>query len=44
VKKKAREILPQLIDAMPVEDVNNCISKAFKNNPGPYVELAVYID
>lgn len=43
-EKKAREILPQLIDAMPVEDVNNCVSKTFKNNSGPYVELAVYID
>jgi hypothetical protein len=43
-EKKAQELLAKLIDAIPVEGVNNCINKASKNNFGSYVELAVCIE
>jgi len=43
-ERKAQELLAKLIDAIPVEGVNNCINKASKNNFGSYVELAVCIE
>ena len=43
-ERKAQELLTKLIDAISVEEVNNCINKAFKNNLGSYVELAVCIE
>jgi len=43
-ERKAQELLTKLIDAISVEEVNNCINKASKNNLGSYVELAVCIE
>ena len=43
-ERKAQELLTKLIDAIPVEEVNNCINKASKNDLGSYVELAVCIE
>ena len=43
-EKKAQELLTKLIDAISVEEVNNCINKTSKNNLGSYVELAVCIE
>jgi hypothetical protein len=43
-EKKAQELLPSLIDAISLEDLNNCINKASKNKLGSYVELAVCIE
>ena len=43
-EKKAQELLLKLIDAIPIEEVNNCINKTSKNNLGSYVELAVCIE
>src|SRR5271163_510278 len=43
-ERKAQDLLAKLIDAIPVEGVNNCINKASKNNFGSYVELAVCIE
>ena len=43
-EKKAQELLTKLIDAISVEEVNNCINKTSKNNLGSYVDLAVCIE
>src|SRR5271168_606124 len=43
-ERKAQELLTKLIDAIPVEEVNNCINKASKTDLGSYVELAVCIE
>ena len=43
-EKKAQELLTKLVDVISVEEVNNCINKASKNNLGSYVELAVCIE
>ena len=43
-EKKAQELLTKLIDAISVEEVNNCINKISRNNLGSYVELAVCIE
>ena len=43
-ERKAQELLTKLIDSIPLEEVNNCINKASKNDLGSYVELAVCIE
>ena len=37
-EKKAQELLTKLVDVISVEEVNNRINKASKNNLGSYVE------
>ena len=43
-EQKAHDLLPQLIDSIPIDDIDRCISNVSRNNVGSYVGLVVCIE